>query len=277
MGNKVLIDILKCYNERENKTPLVHFITNFVTMNDVANACLYMGGKPVMAHWEQEINEITSAAHSLVLNLGTPDEARIDAIKKAARIAEAKDIPVILDPVGIHVFSVRLDLARYLLENRQVNVLKGNYSEVMAFLNMKSNFIGIDSLEEGFKRDVIEKIKEFSEINKLYIVITGKEDYVFYKDNAVRITNGTPLLSKITGSGCILSAILGTLCAKGNKKDIFSLCVMGTLINSIAGEKAQDKIKKSHEGFHTFKNYYLDELSLVNDDDILSRGRVFYV
>lgn len=274
----ILEEITGIYNERKNTIPLVHVITNKVTMNDVAQSIIYAGGKPIMAHWEEEAWDITSAASALVLNIGTPDENEIRGIKKAAEAASQKGIPIVLDPVGIQVSPKRMELARYLLDEANISLIKGNYSEIKSLINLKSNFIGIDSLDDDLNHQAINMLKDYSADKNLIIILTGKDDYIIYSDNALKISNGTPLLSKITGSGCILSGILGALCGMAeSEKELFFLSSYGLLLNSIAGEKAKERLVEGRDGLHSFKYNFMDELSLVREEDILERGRVQYV
>jgi hydroxyethylthiazole kinase len=195
---------------RERK-PLIHQITNYVVMNETANATLALGALPVMAHAVEEVEEMASFAGALVLNIGTLSRPWIEAMLLAGKAANAVGAPVVLDPVGVGATTLRTDTAKRILAEVDVAVVRGNPAEVAALAGIASEIRGVESI--GAAAEGAELAREAA--NKLAVVasVTGPVDFVSDGVRTIAIANGDPLLATITGSGCMSSALTGCFVA----------------------------------------------------------------
>jgi hydroxyethylthiazole kinase len=195
---------------REQK-PLVHQITNYVVMNETANATLALGALPVMAHAGEEVEEMTRLASSLVLNIGTLSGHWIDAMLLAGGAATARRIPVVLDPVGAGATEYRTATARRILDLVGVTVLRGNAGEVATLVGAEAEVRGVESLAAGV--DAAELAREAGLRFGLVASVTGPVDYVSDGERVLAVANGHPLLATVTGTGCMSSALTGCFLA----------------------------------------------------------------
>lgn len=254
-------------NIRE-KVPLVHCITNYVTVNDVANAILAIGGSPVMADDIGEVAEIVSISNALVINIGTLNERTANSMEKAGVTANAKNIPVILDPVGAGVSTLRNKTVQRLLEKIQFAAIRGNLSEMAFCAGKNSAARGVDSKDENFS--AAEIAKTISEKYSCVAIITGAVDTIYFEKNFAQIKNGVSAMRKITGTGCMLSGILGAYF--GAVEDKFSAAVNAVAAFGIAGEIAAEK----SFGTGSLRVGIIDALSNLDDETISARGKIFY-
>jgi hydroxyethylthiazole kinase len=191
---------------RERK-PLVHQITNYVVMNETANATLALGALPVMAHAREEVEEMVGLAGALVLNIGTLSPHWIDAMLLAARAANERGAPVVLDPVGAGATRYRTETAKRILDEGGVTVLRGNAGEVATLVGAKAEVRGVESMGTG--DDPAALAREAARSLGLVASVTGPVDHVSDGERVLAIANGHPLLASITGTGCMSSAITG--------------------------------------------------------------------
>src|SRR5204863_8076631 len=195
---------------RERK-PLVHQITNYVVMNETANATLALGALPVMAHAREEVEEMVGLASALVLNIGTLSEQWIEAMLLAGRAASARGIPVVLDPVGVGATAFRTDTARRILGEVRVTVLRGNPGEVATLVGAEAEVRGVESIASGL--EPAELAREAARQLELVASVTGPVDHVSDGARTLAVANGHPLLAVVTGTGCICSALTGCFVA----------------------------------------------------------------
>ena len=195
---------------REQK-PLVHQITNYVVMNETANATLALGALPVMAHAREEVEEMVGLASALVLNIGTLSEHWIEAMLLAGGGASARGIPVVLDPVGAGATAYRTDTARRILDEVDVTVLRGNAGEVATLVGAEAEVRGVESMRAGLAPEELAR----EAARKLGVVasVTGPVDHVSDGERVLAMANGHALLAAVTGTGCISSAITGCFLA----------------------------------------------------------------
>lgn len=252
------------------KNPLVHCITNYVTVNDVANAILAVGGSPVMADDISEVAEIASISNAVVINIGTLNERTIISMEQAGVTANEKNIPVILDPVGAGVSSLRNKTVERLLKNVRFTAIRGNLSEMGFCAGKDSAARGVDSNDENFSAAEVAKI--VAEKYSCVAIITGAVDTITDGKNFAFIKNGVPAMSKITGTGCMLSGILGAYL--GACKDKFSAAVSAVASMGIAGEIAFEKY--STYGTGSLHIGIIDALSKMDDEFISARGKISY-
>jgi len=195
---------------REQK-PLVHQITNYVVMNETANATLAIGALPVMAHAGEEVEEMVQLASALVLNIGTLSAPWIEAMLLAGKAAGARGIPVVLDPVGAGATRFRTETAKRILAEVDVAVLRGNPGEVATLVGVAAEVRGVESI--GTAGEAGELARAAATNLGLVASVTGPVDHVSDGSRVLRVTNGHPLLAAVTGTGCMSSALTGCFVA----------------------------------------------------------------
>jgi len=195
---------------RERK-PLVHQITNYVVMNETANATLAIGALPVMAHAAEEVEEMARIASSLVLNIGTLSEHWVEAMLLAGGTATARGIPVVLDPVGAGATTYRTDTARRILDVVGVTVVRGNAGEVATLVGAEAEVRGVESMGAGI--EAAELAREAARRLGVVASVTGPVDHVSDGDRVLAVANGHALLGAVTGTGCMSSALTGCFLA----------------------------------------------------------------
>jgi len=253
------------------KHPLIHNITNYVTVNDCANALLACGGSPIMSDDEDEAEDITSICGGLNINIGTLNKRTIPSMHKAGKKANELGHPVVLDPVGAGASALRTKTALDLIENIRFAVIRGNISEIKALALGKGTTRGVDAdisdtvTEENLPQAVVFA-KEFSARTGAVIAITGAIDIVADKNNAYCIFNGHPMMSSITGTGCQLSAITAAYVTANPDTPLeaatAAVCLMG-----ICGEKAHARLS-AEDGNSTYRNYIIDTIYNLTGDEL---------
>jgi hydroxyethylthiazole kinase len=195
---------------RERK-PLVHQITNYVVMNETANATLAVGALPVMAHAREEVEEMARLASALVLNIGTLSPQWVESMLLAGGTATARDIPVVLDPVGAGATEYRSVTARRILDVVGVTVLRGNPGEVATLVGAAAEVRGVESI--GAELEAAELARTAARRFGLVASVTGAVDHVSDGDRVLAVSNGHELLAAVTGTGCMSSALTGCFLA----------------------------------------------------------------
>jgi len=189
------------------RRPLVHQITNYVVMNETANATLALGALPVMAHAREEVEEMAALAGALVLNIGTLSPHWVEAMIAAGRAANERAVPVVLDPVGAGATRYRTDTARRILDEVDVTVLRGNAGEVATLVGVDAEVRGVESIAAaddpaGLARTAAAELGVVASV-------TGPVDHVSDGERVLAVASGHPLLAAVTGTGCISSALTG--------------------------------------------------------------------
>jgi hydroxyethylthiazole kinase len=246
--------------------PLVHQITNYVVMNETANATLAIGALPVMAHAPEEVEEMVGLAGALVLNIGTLSSSWVDAMLIAGRAANARGVPVVLDPVGVGATRYRTDTARRILDEVDVAVLRGNAGEVATLAGVDAEVRGVESIgAAGSAADVA-----LTAAAALGVVasVTGSVDHVSNGVRVVAVENGHPLLGSITGTGCMSSAITGAFLAV-RADDPLEAAAEALAAFGVAGENAAPGAT-GPGSFHV--NLY-DALAALDPDVLDERAR----
>ena len=249
----------------KNKTPLVHSITNYVTVNDCANIILACGGAPIMSDDISEVEEITSICDSLVINIGTLNERTIDSMIKAGKKANELGHPVILDPVGAGASKLRTDTVFKILDEVKVSVIRGNISEIKSIYQGSGKTKGVDAdltdvVNDNNLEEAVTFAKNLSKKTGAVIAISGAIDIVADKDKAYIIRNGHPIMAKITGTGCMLSEVTGVFCG-ANKDEILDASAAAACVMGICGERALGKMEEVSGGTATFKTHLIDQMS----------------
>ena len=249
---------------RERK-PLVHQITNYVVMNETANATLALGALPVMAHAREEVAEMVRLAGALVLNIGTLSPHWIEAMLAAGAAANEAGVPVVLDPVGAGATSFRTDTAKRILDVVDVAVLRDNAGEVATLVGVESEVRGVESIAAGADAEAIAR----AAASALGVVasVTGPVDHVSDGERTAAIANGHPLLAAVTGTGCMSSAITGCFLAVDGP---FDAAVAALVAFGVAGEDAAQDAK----GPGSFHVGLYDALAALDPESLDTRARV---
>lgn len=239
--------------------PLVHHITNYVTVNLVANVTLCTGALPVMAHSAEEVEEMEGLASALVLNIGTLDSRQIEAMLLAGKTANERGIPIVLDPVGAGATKLRTRTAERLLSELRVAAVCGNAGEIATLAGLSAEVRGVESLAG----DAREAATQAARALGVTVAATGPTDYVSDGDRLLAVENGHPLMSRIVGSGCASTAVVGCFAAAGGgdpETVAAALAYFGR-----AGEVAAGKA----DGPGTFEPRFLDALFRLSGDPSL--------
>jgi len=251
---------------RERK-PLVHQITNYVVMNETANATLALGALPVMAHAREEVEEMTRLAGALVINIGTLSPHWVEAMLTAGRAANASGVPVVLDPVGAGATTYRTETAKRILGDVEVTVLRGNAGEVATLVGVEAEVRGVESM--GVGRETSELARAAARNLGLVASVTGAVDHVSDGKRVLAVANGHELLGAVTGTGCMASAITGCLVAV--KKDApLEAAAEALAAFGVAGEDAA-RDAKGPGSFHV--NLY-DALAALDPATLDARASV---
>ena len=248
------------------RTPLIHNITNYVVMNYTANALLALGAAPVMAHAPNEVEEMVSMAGALVLNIGTLEDAWIESMLRAGRQANAKGVPIILDPVGAGATRLRTEACVRILTELQVRAIRGNASEVLALGGAATGARGVDAVNSVDEAAVVAS-KLAKELHTV-LAITGAVDLVTDGDREARISNGHPLMAKVTGTGCTSTAICGAFLAVVDQP--LDAMAAGLAYMGLAGERAAQK----HSAPGSFMIGLLDALYELQPENLKAGAQI---
>ena len=240
------------------KHPLVHHITNYVTVNDCANITLCIGASPVMAEAKEEVEEMVSMAGALVLNIGTLRKEQVEAMLIAGRRANEHSIPVILDPVGAGATSMRTNAARRLLEELDVAVIKGNAGEI-GVLAGSGGWSGVDS--GGISGDPMIAASAANATGSV-VVMSGATDIITDGTDAILVDSGHPLMGAVSGTGCMASSLVGSFAAVADDLMISSAAALVAF--GIAGERAA----RNAIGPASFKIALLDAVAALKPEDM---------
>ena len=225
------------------KKPLIHCITNYVTAGDTANMLLAMGASPIMADDPAETAEISAYADALVLNMGTLSENHISAMLKAAETVNKRNIPVVLDPVGVHLSEFRRAAARRILSEIKVSIIRGNLSEVLFMGGILVQSHGVDSAAEPDKGLNLTAAADVARWYDCVCAVTGEKDIITDGDRAAQLLNGTKKLKRITGAGDMTTAVIAAFAAVIDNIDSYSAAKFGTAFIGICGEIAEKSEK----------------------------------
>jgi hydroxyethylthiazole kinase len=247
------------------EAPLVHNITNLVVMNSTANTLLAVGASPVMAHAIEEVEEMVGLARALVLNIGTLSAPWVDAMTRAGQRAKARGIPVVLDPVGVGATSYRTATASRLLETVAPGIVRGNASEIRALAGEGHATKGVDSTETSD-----EAVRAALAVSRRGCVVTvsGAIDVIVDGEAVVRVANGVPLMTRVTGMGCAATALIGAFAAVNPSPAAAAAHAM--IVTGIAGELAAERAA----GPGTFWVHWLDAVAALGPGEIAARMRV---
>lgn len=244
-------------------SPLVHSITNYVVMNNTANALLAAGASPIMAHAHQEMKDMVNIAGALVINIGTLDEYWVESMRLAIRQAEALKKPWVLDPVGAGATPYRNAVLKELISVYHPSVIRGNASEIMALAQMGVQTKGADSTHQT--EEAIDAALQLNKTTGAVICVSGATDTIVHHGKMILLRNGDPLMSRITGMGCTATALIGAFCAS-NPGGLFEATTAAMALMGVAGEKAAALA----QGPGSLQMHFLDILSSLTEDEFNS-------
>lgn len=253
--------------------PLIHHITNYVTVNDCANITLAIGASPIMADALAEAGDIAKMSSALVLNMGTLNESTISSMISAGKVANSNKIPIIFDPVGAGSSALRNKTAALILNELRPTVLCGNISEIKFLTGLESKTKGVDASDNDVSSLAHTQMiaKQLANRFSCIVAITGAVDVVSDGKKVICIENGHPMLDCLTGTGCMCSSLIGSLC--GAVKTPLEATVTALLCMGIAGETAFDMAgNKGNGSFHTALH---DVISKLNTKTLERKARLY--
>lgn len=246
-----------------DENPLVHNITNVVVTNFTANGLLALGASPVMADSRKEVADMAKIAKAVVINIGTLNERTVEAMHLAGKAANQHQVPVLLDPVGAGATHFRTETAQSLISEIQFSAIRGNAAEIANVAGENWMVKGVDAgASEG---DVAELVKQTARKFKTVIIATGKEDIVSDGETTISISNGHPILTKVTGTGCLLTSVIGAFVAAA--ETVLEGCVAALTVYGIAAQLAAEKTASQGPG--SFQIEFLNQLSKISKYEIL--------
>lgn len=253
------------------RTPLVHSITNFVVMNYNANVLLALGAAPVMAHAEEEVEDMAAIAQALVLNIGTLEPDWIAAMKLGLRKARGRGIPVVLDPVGAGATPYRNRALAELMEAGPPTIVRGNGSEVMSVAGLSAVTRGVESSSSS--DDAVEAARNLARATGAVVCVSGVDDHVIDAEGRwLSLSNGHPWMTKVTGVGCSATAMVGAFAAL--QPDAWRATAAAMAYLGVVGEWAAERVMAAGGGVGSYQIALLDGLQLLGADDFLSRLRL---
>jgi hydroxyethylthiazole kinase len=246
--------------------PLVHHITNYVTVNDCANITICAGGAPIMADAIEEVAEMTGIVGALVLNIGTLNKVQITSMIAAGKMANERKIPIILDPVGTGATRYRTDTARRLLDKLEITILKGNAGEIGVLAGADGKVRGVDSA--GLTGDPVAIAKEYALSDGLTVVVSGETDIVTDGKRVVLVENGHAMMGGISGTGCMAASVTGACAAESRDPVLAAATALAAF--GIAGERAAAVAR----GPYSFKVALFDELAGLTPAALRSAAKI---
>ena len=248
-------------------SPLVHCISNYVTANDCVNLLLASGASAIMADDADEVEEITAMCQALVINLGTPNPRRLEAMEEAGKAVNRLGHPVVFDPVGVGGSALRKAAAARLLKSVRFSVIRGNASEIRTLVDGSSAHRGVDTDTDC--KDTTALARQLARSSGAVVVLTGAVDIVTDGKRTFLVKNGHPMMRTVTGAGCQLSALLGAYAAANPDKlldsTLAAVCAMG-----LCGELAHSRMTPL-DGNASYRNYIIDAMFRL-DGTALEKG-----
>ncbi|MDC2942622.1 hydroxyethylthiazole kinase [Bacillus thuringiensis] len=261
-------EISKVVDLVRESNPLVHNITNVVVTNFTANGLLALGASPVMAYAKEEVAEMASVAGALVLNMGTLRPEEVEAMLLAGKSANVNNVPVLFDPVGAGATSYRTEVASHIPAEIELAIIRGNAAEIANVINEKWEIKGVDA--GAGNGNVVSIAKQAADELNTVAVITGKEDVVTDGERTIVIRNGHSILTKITGTGCLLTSVIGAFVAV--EKDYVKAAVAALTFYGVAAELAAAKTVEKGPG--SFQIEFLNQLANTTSGDIEKYGKI---
>lgn len=258
-----MIQIDSLVNDLEavrRQSPLIHNITNYVVMNNTANALLAVGASPVMIHAIDEVAEMAALASALVINIGTVEQSWLEAMIEAGKSARSKHKPIVFDPVGAGATAYRISISSQIIEACTPSIIRGNASEIMALCHVDIKTKGVDSTASS--DSALDSAKLLAKQTGAVVVISGETDYITDGEAVEYVKNGSPMMEKVTGLGCTATALVAAFAAVN--PDRLAAATHAMAVMGICGELAAKKSR----GNGSLQVNFLDELYLLNEETI---------
>lgn len=252
--------IAQALTSLRQQKPLVVNITNYVVMNNTANALLAVGASPIMAHSREEMADMMSFAGALVINIGTLDKVWVERMAFAIEQANANQVPIVLDPVGCGATAFRTATSRRFAAMAERLIIRGNASEIIALAGEVSQGKGVDAQDSS--QAALSAAKALVDEHQANVVVSGEVDYIVTKDSVFSLSNGHSMMPQVTGTGCSLSALTGAFAAIGETTGLAAAAVMG-----VAGEIAGQEAK----GPGSLQTALLDALFALDENALIAR------
>ena len=255
------------------KKPLIHHITNYVTVNDCANATLAIGASPIMADALEEVAEIASISSALALNMGTLNKTTVTSMLEAGKAANAAGIPIVFDPVGAGASSYRNETSLRIVEELSLSVICGNISEIRFLSGLEAETKGVDASEEdlGSLEEIRDIAQALAKQHQCVVAITGAVDVISDGQRVAFIENGHPMMGGLTGTGCMCTSLIASFCGAA-PTSIFNATVSALLSMGIAGEIAHDRAGEKGNG--SFRAALHDALSQLDSNTLEKRAKL---
>ena len=269
-------------------SPLTFCITNFVTVTDCANAALAIGASPIMSNGAEEGGEIVNIASALVINIGTLSKSQNELMRNSANQAKEIGKPIIFDPVGAGVSGLRNDMTREIVENYPLALVRGNMSEIKAItqlINLDLNETkdaagkGVDVAESDIiSKDTLEAnaliVKELAKELNTVVIASGPIDIISDGEKTFGLDNGDEMMPLITGSGCMLTTIIGSYVGAN---DALTGGITACTLMTVAGENAADYVRENNLGTGSFRTLLIDNLYKLTAEDLVERANLFEI
>lgn len=252
------------------KSPLIHNITNIVVANYVANGLLSLGCSPIMSNAIEEMDELPAICQALVINIGTLTAEQVKSMIKAGISANKNNIPVVLDPVGVGATIFRQETVKTLLNEIKFDLIRGNAGEIAHLAQVTWNAKGVD-VGSG-KADLSQIAKDVALKYNCIVSISGEIDYISDGKKVAKINNGTALFPKITGSGCLLSAVCGAFLTLD--EDNFDLTLSACTSYAVAGQIVKENLNDNQTG--QFYVGLLDSLAKIDDETVQKYAKISF-
>ena len=274
-------------NVKEN-APLTFCITNFVTVTDCANAALAIGASPIMSNGAEEGGEIVNIASAIVINIGTLSKSQNELMRNSANQAKEIGKPIIFDPVGAGVSGLRNDMTKEIVENYPLALVRGNMSEIKAItqlINLDLNETkdaagkGVDVAESDIiSKDTLEAnaliVKELAKELNTVVIASGPIDIISDGEKNFGLDNGDEMMPLITGSGCMLTTIIGSYVGAN---DALTGGITACTLMTVAGENAADYVRENNLGTGSFRTLLIDNLYKLTAEDLVERANLFEI
>ena len=256
--------------------PLVHSITNIVTVNDCANIILAAGGTAIMAQDEREVEEITTGSAALALNMGALRAQ--EAMLLAARRAKQLGHPVVLDPVAAGASRLRSEMCSHLLADGLVSVIRGNASELRALAAGEEHAAGVEAsaLDRVTEDNLAESaawLAAFSRKTKTVVLLSGAIDLITDGNRTAALRGGSALMSRITGAGCMLTSLTAAYCG-ANPDKLLQAAAAASGVMKVCGTVAERRVREEMEGTASFRTRLIDAVSLLSAEELAEAVRI---
>ncbi|MDI3534471.1 MAG: hydroxyethylthiazole kinase [Thermosediminibacterales bacterium] len=264
-------DVWNIIEKVRSKKPLVHAITNYVTVNDCANILLSFGASPAMCEAKDEVEDFVALADSLYINIGTLTGEQKEAIFLAVKKASKLNKPVVIDPVGVGALVQRKEFILDLLKEFKISILKGNLGEIKTLAGMDARVKGVDSIDDG--SDGIDACKILANKYNTVVAATGETDIITDGQRVALIKNGNPMLTLVTGAGCMIGALSAATAAV--EKDFYKAAAASVLSMGLTGELAAEEMVGSPLP-GSYKVKLFDSIYSLTEEKILKRSKIIW-